>query len=156
MHCSIHYKLIAAVGALLLSCAQAKAEIAVFFVQPPNSVPIPGLADAAGRLVVTGSAATATTDKSTFVITGGTFQSITGVNGQRKGLEFTNTCNVAGNCVSTGDMCYLYFGSSTADKTVAIQVPPTATYLRSNGAIPQEAVFATCDGTNDTFRFVEQ
>lgn len=143
----------------LLSSGSTYALEADLFVQPPGSVPIPALADSLGRLVVQGAGGvpSATTNKSTSVLTGGSFQQIAGASGTRKSMEFTNTCNVAANCVSTGDICYLYFASDNTPLLIeAIVIPPTATYLRSVGSVPQEAVYATCDGTGDTFRYVEQ
>lgn len=136
----------------------AKALEADCFVQPPNAVPIPCLADSAGHQIIsTAPLVAATTNKSTGVLAGGSFQLIAGATGTRKSLEFTNTCNVAANCVSVTDMCYLYFASDNTPSLVSsIVIPPTYTYIRSEGVVPQEAVYATCDGTGDTFRYVEQ
>lgn len=117
---------------------------------------------AGGKLGVTvplleGASPSATTDGSGTVTTGGTFATILAASAARKSFEFTNICNVAANCTTTGNYCYITtvaFGS--AAKANSIPIPPGASYLRSSGAIPSDAIAGTCDGTGDKYRLASQ
>ncbi len=101
--------------------------------------------------------ANATSNTSSTITTGATFQTIAAANGSRKSVEFVNVCNISGNCVSTSDNCYLFFaisGSPTTAKSVV--VGPGQEYLRSQGSIPADAIQATCDGTADKYYLAVQ
>lgn len=89
------------------------------------------------------------------ITTGGTFQqAAAAVNpGGRFSIDFQNR---SGN----GDACYLYFGTTAAANTAgtgkAIKVADGQEYLRSNGAIPSDAVQVTCTTTSDAFYLAVQ
>jgi hypothetical protein len=84
----------------------------------------------------------ATTNGSGTIATGGTFQTIAAAS-TRNSLEFQNN--------NTSDACYVYLGSGTATIAKSIKVAAGQEYLRAFGAIPNDAVQATCVTTNDTF-----
>lgn len=138
-----------------ISCIETKSARALeadCFVQPPNAVPIPCLADSSGhQIIVTVPEADTTTDSSGGIITGGTFQTIAGINGARKSIEFANLCNVAGNCTNVLNKCYLYIGSGVATVANSLPIDPGGGYIRSSGTIPADAIKATCDGNGDVF-----
>lgn len=97
------------------------------------------------------------TDASGTIATGGTFQTITAANPQRKSFEFVNICAVASACTTTANVCYLYLAASgTPTTNNSIAVPAGASYLRSTGTIPTDAIQATCTGTGDHFRLAVQ
>lgn len=92
-----------------------------------------------------------TTNSSTTITTGGTFQTIANANTSRKSLDFVNICSVTGNCTTANNLCYLYFGSGTPTVANSIVVGPGQDYLRSSGIVPSDIIKATCDGTADNF-----
>lgn len=90
------------------------------------------------------------------VTVGGTFQTVatTGAPSVRQSIEFVNVCSVSGNCNATTDVCYVYMGSGTANTANSIIVQPSTpgnSYLRSSGAIPNDAIQVTCTATGDKF-----
>lgn len=99
-----------------------------------------------------------TTEASSTITVGGTFQQIAAANTSRKSIEFANLCAVASACTATTNYCYLFFAASGSPSktTNVIPVPPGASYLRSSGSIPSDAVQATCDGTGDHYRLAVQ
>lgn len=99
-----------------------------------------------------------TTDASGTIATGGTFQPIAAANTARQSFEFVNICGVTSACTATTNYCYLFFAASGSPSktTDAIPVAPGASYLRSSGSIPSDAIQATCDGTGDHFRLAVQ
>lgn len=96
---------------------------------------------------------TATTDLSTAVTVGGTFQTVQAITLTRNSIEFQNNCNISGGgCVATTDNCYIYFGVlGSATKIKSVVVAAGSYYLRSTGSIPSDAINVTCDGTADPF-----
>jgi hypothetical protein len=118
------------------------------------------LEDGAGNKaspVIQGGAPSATTDSSGTITTGGTFATLLASNTARKSLEFTNVCNIAANCTTTANYCYITtVASGSATKGNSIPIPPGASYLRSSGAIPSDAIAGTCDGTGDKYRLASQ
>lgn len=99
-----------------------------------------------------GSLASPVTNSSSTITTGGTFQTIAAAKTNRQSLDFVNICNIAGNCTTTTDECYLYFGTlASATTSNAIPVGPGQEYLRSSGTIPSAAINATCATTSDKF-----
>jgi len=100
--------------------------------------------------VTQASSAAATTTSSSTVTTGGTFQQLAAANTARLSLDFENK---SGN----GDICYLYLGTTGAATTaLAVQVKDGQEYLRSSGAVPSDAVQATCATTGDKYYFAIQ
>ncbi len=92
------------------------------------------------------------TNSSGTIATGGTFQTIAIANTTRASFEFHNVCTVAGNCNATTDNCYLFVAAAGVPTTAnSIIVPPGSAYLRSQGAVPSNAIQATCAGTGDKF-----
>lgn len=97
------------------------------------------------------------TDKSGTITTGGTFQTIAAANTSRKSFEFQNVCHIAGNCTTVANNCYLFFAASGSPTTAKSKViGPGQEYLRSEGAVPSDAIQATCDGNSDKFSAAEQ
>lgn len=90
-------------------------------------------------------------DLSGTITTGNTFQTITPPAGARNSIEFQNICSVSGNCTATTNLCYINFGSATATLVNSIVLQPGQLYLRSNGAIPNDTIKITCNGTGDKF-----
>jgi hypothetical protein len=111
--------------------------------------PIYGSGGGSGGTPTTGSAH-ATTNDSTTITTGGTFQQIQATTTSRLSVEVQNICGVGSNCTTTANNCYVYFGTTgSASKTNSTLIPPYGDYLRSNGTIPSDAINVTCDGTAD-------
>jgi hypothetical protein len=104
-----------------------------------------------GTVAATGSPASQTISSST-ITTGGTFQTIAVSNSTRLSYEFQNVCSKSGNCTATTNNCYVYVAASGTPTTAkSIIVPPGGAYLRSSGAVPNNAIQATCDGTGDAY-----
>lgn len=109
--------------------------------------------------VTTGSSGSATfgapasqSNTSSTITVGGTFQTIAASSATRKSFEFHNTCTKAGNCTTQSNNCYLFVAAAGVPSTSnSIIVPAGATYLRVSGAIPTNAIQATCDGTGDAY-----
>ena len=122
---------------------------------PNQAIPIP--CNDAGQLSFALTQGGTTTDASSTITVGGTFQLIAAANPDRRSFEFTNVCAISNNCVTTGDICYIYFASANTP-TLANSRPitPYANYLRSRGWIPTDAIYATCTGTGDKFQFSVQ
>lgn len=107
---------------------------------------------ASGSVQLNNGNPTSQTISSSTITTGGTFQTVTASSSTRKSFEFANVCGKSGNCTAVTNNCYLYVGAAGTPTTGnSIVVPPNASYLRSTGAIPTDAVQATCDGTGDKF-----
>lgn len=108
--------------------------------------------------VAAGPISAATSNTSSTITTGGTFQTIQAASASRQSFEFVNICNVTSACTTTANYCYLFFAASgTPNKTTnTISVPPGGSYLRSSGSIPSDALQATCDGTGDHYRLAVQ
>lgn len=87
------------------------------------------------------------------ITTGGTFQTVstTGSPGVRRSIEFQNLCSISGNCTATTDACYFYMGSGSASTANSIYIAAGNEYLRSSGAIPNDAIQVTCTSTGDKF-----
>lgn len=99
-----------------------------------------------------GSLATAVTNSSSTITTGGTFQTVAATNNKRQSLDFINICNVTGNCTATTDICYLYFGVlASATTTNSVPIAAGYEYLRSSGTIPSAPINVTCTSTGDKF-----
>jgi hypothetical protein len=90
-------------------------------------------------------------DASGSITVGGTFQSVTLPSGVIYSVDFINICSVSGNCASATDSCQLYFGSATPTVANSIPVPASFEYLRSSGAIPNDAISVTCTSTGDKY-----
>lgn len=104
-----------------------------------------------------GVSASAPTNTSATITTGGTFQTIQASSATRKSLEFMNVCAKSGNCTAITNNCYLYIAASGSPTTAnAVVVPAGGYYLRSVGNIPSSAIQATCDGTGDHFYLAVQ
>lgn len=86
------------------------------------------------------------------IATGGVFQQIAPQQTSRRTFEFQNICLHSGNCSSTTDNCYVFFGP-TASATVgnSILISPNTAYFRNVSPVPQEAIQITCDGSGDKF-----
>lgn len=92
------------------------------------------------------------TNSASTITTGGTFQTISASSVTRQSFDFVNVCSVAGNCTATTNYCYVYVGASGTPSTGnSIPVPPGGEYLRSTGAVPTDAIKATCAGTGDKY-----
>lgn len=103
------------------------------------------------------SVAAASTNSSSTITVGGTFQTILAASTARKSFEFQNICNVAGNCNATSDACYLYIAASGSPTTGnSMNLPAGGYYLRSAGSIPGDAVQATCTASGDKFYLAVQ
>lgn len=101
--------------------------------------------------------ASATTDASGTITTGGAFQVVQTANPNRKFWEFINLCSVSGACSSISNVCYLFVGSGSPNKlTNAIPLLPGAGYRESTGSIASDQIRATCDGTGDHFKYHER
>lgn len=130
---------------------------------PVGTGTTPGGIVAAPMPVIPGSSfsipnASATTDASSTITLGGTFQTIAAANTARRSFEFVNICGVTSACTATTNYCYLFFAAfgSPSKTTDTIPVAPGASYLRSSGSIPSDAIQATCDGTGDHYRLAVQ
>ena len=132
---------------------KAVAEMSICFLQPDNSVPIPCPVDASGSPVTsTVPLAASATDSSSTITTGGTFQTIAAASTTRRSLEFTNICNVTGNCTATTNYCYIFIATSGTPTTAnSVPIPPGAQYVREMGVIPTNAIQATCAGNSDKY-----
>lgn len=90
-------------------------------------------------------AASATTNDSSTVTTGGTFQAVAASSTTRLSLDFVN---LSGN----GDACYIYLGTiGSATTSNSIKVADQQEYLRASGTIPSDAFNITCATTGDHF-----
>ena len=118
----------------------------------------PATMDTTGALCTNAvSAGSATMEASSTITTGGTFQTVAAANTARRSFEFINICNVASACTTTADNCYLFFAASgSPTKNNSIPVPAGGSYLRSAGAVPTDAIQATCDGAGDHYRLAVQ
>jgi hypothetical protein len=96
-----------------------------------------------------------TTDHSSMVTTGGTFQTVASANPARQSLEIVNLCNVAGKCTNVTDFCYVSFAASPSTSN-AVPLQPGWAYSRTAGVIPSDAIAVTCDNTGDHFRATVQ
>lgn len=102
--------------------------------------------------VSTSGSASPTTNSSSAITTGGTFQTISASSTARKSFDFVNLCNITGNCTTINNLCYIYLGATGTPTTAnSIPVGPGQEYLRADGAIPSDAIRVTCDGTADKF-----
>lgn len=101
---------------------------------------------------VSAQTAMITKDLSGTIATGGTFQTITVPSGVRHSVDFQNVCSVSGNCNTTSDVCYLYFGNGAATIADSITLQAGQGYLRSSGSIPGDVIQLTCTTTSDSFR----
>lgn len=90
-------------------------------------------------------------DASGSIAAGGTFQAVTLPTGVVHSVDFINICSVSGNCTSSADSCQLYFGAGTPTVANSIPVPASFEYLRSSGAVPNDAMQVTCTSTGDKF-----
>lgn len=97
------------------------------------------------------------TNSASTITTGGTFQTIALADTARKSFDFQNLCSKTGNCTATSNNCYLFIaGSGSPTLATAILVAAGQEYLRSAGAIPSDAIQATCDGNGDKFYLAVQ
>jgi hypothetical protein len=129
---------------------------------------VPVIVDSSGNIVISGSGGggaplqtigspSSQTNSASTITTGGTFQTIAASSTSRRSLEFQNVCNKSGNCTATTDNCYLYIaGSGTPTTAKSIVVAPGQSYLRSSGAIPSDAIQATCDSNGDAYYLAVQ
>jgi hypothetical protein len=120
----------------------------------PVSVTGSVTATVSGPVTATPTIAT-TTDQSGTVTVGGTFQTVATSSPTRLSLEADNICNVAAQCSSTFDYCYVSFASSPT-KSNSVPIPPGGSYLRASGVIPSDAMKITCDTTGDKYRATVQ
>ncbi len=103
-------------------------------------------------VVQTNGAPSSQTNASGTITVGSTFQTIAALSATRKSFEFQNICSKSGNCTALTNNCYLFVGASGSPSiSNSILVPAGASYLRSSGAIPTDAIKATCDGTSDAY-----
>jgi hypothetical protein len=131
----------------------SEAAQSICFLQDTNGVITTCPVDANGvPIVSSGASAASATNSSSTITTGGTFQTISAASTSRKSLEFTNICNVTGNCTATTNYCYIFIAASGTPSTAnSVPVPPGAMYVRSMGAIPTDAIQATCAGNGDKY-----
>jgi hypothetical protein len=84
-----------------------------------------------------------TTNLSTTIGTGNTFQTLTGFTNPRRSLTIQNNN-------TNGDNCWLFIGAAAATKGTAILLGQGQGYSRFYPNIPSDALQVTCTTTNDT------
>lgn len=86
-----------------------------------------------------------TTNRSTTITVGGTFQTVTAVSSTRMSITIQNN-----NPLSGTEYCYIYVGVGTASTAASIVLGPGGSYQRYWPNIPSDPIQATCTTTNDT------
>lgn len=105
----------------------------------------------------TTGAASSEVDRSGTVAAGGTFQTAAASASGRLSIHFQNICNVTGKCTAQTNFCYVNVNDAVSATTSnSLAIAPGQAYLRSDGAIPSNAIRVTCDGTGDKFYLTTQ
>lgn len=125
--------------------AGGKARVSIYCTTTtPGDTKCPPLG-ASGDTIQAQPYAAPSTNLSSTVTVGNTFQQIAASSTARFSFEFQND---AGN----GDKCWLYWGTTgSATKAKSVIVLDGQVYLRSAGAIPSDAIQVTCTTTADAY-----
>ena len=87
----------------------------------------------------------ATTNRSTTIASGGTFQTVLASTISRFSLTIENN-----NSLSSTEYCYIFIGSGSASTATSIVLGPGGSYQRYWPFIPSDTIQATCTNTSDT------